>query len=66
MCALALWWPQADTRPLRREKDGAKAAARRDVERLPWAEEVLVTRADLEERRVHMAELEQKVRREGC
>ncbi len=46
-----------------REKDGAKsAAARREVERLPWAEEVLVMRTEMEERKQHAADLETRVR----
>jgi archaellum component FlaC len=30
-------------------------------EKLPWSEEVLVSKAELEERRSHVAELEQQV-----
>mmetsp|Transcript_36831 Transcript_36831/g.108610 ORF Transcript_36831/g.108610 Transcript_36831/m.108610 type:complete len:1386 (-) Transcript_36831:299-4456(-) len=39
----------------------AKAAARRDQERLDWSAEVLVTRSELDERKSRMAELEQQV-----
>ena len=44
-----------------KDKD-AKAAARRDQERMDWAVEVLVTRSELDERKSRMAELEQQVR----
>ena len=43
-----------------KDKD-AKAAARRDQERMDWAVEVLVTRSELDERKSRMAELEQQV-----
>ena len=43
-----------------KDKD-AKAAARRDQERMDWAGEVLVTRSELDERKSRMAELEQQV-----
>lgn len=44
-----------------RDKDPAKATARREQERLPWAEEVLVTRSELEDKKTRMVELEQHV-----
>jgi cilia- and flagella-associated protein 57 len=50
--ALAVW----DVR----DRD-AKAAARREQERVEWAAEVLVTRSELDEKRSRMAELEQQV-----
>ena len=34
----------------------------REVERLPWAEEVLVTKSELEEKKQRTAELETQVR----
>ncbi|KAL6752180.1 WD repeat domain 65-like protein [Haematococcus lacustris] len=43
-----------------RERD-AKAAARREQERLDWAAEVLVTRSELDEKKTRTAELEQQV-----
>lgn len=43
----------------------AKAAARREQERMEWAVEVLVTRSELDEKRSRMAELEQQVRGAG-
>ncbi|KAG1658747.1 hypothetical protein FOA52_000860 [Chlamydomonas sp. UWO 241] len=39
----------------------AKAAARREAERLEWSAEVLVTRSELDEKKVRMSELEQQV-----
>lgn len=47
-------------------KDRERAVAigsggRREREALPWAEEVLVTKSDLEEKRAKMAELEAQV-----
>ncbi|GFH28055.1 uncharacterized protein HaLaN_26473, partial [Haematococcus lacustris] len=39
----------------------AKAAARREQERLDWAAEVLVTRSELDEKKTRTAELEQQV-----
>eukprot|EP00879_Flechtneria_rotunda_P021142 GHRR01022273.1.p1 GENE.GHRR01022273.1~~GHRR01022273.1.p1 ORF type:complete len:520 (+),score=198.23 GHRR01022273.1:2394-3953(+) len=44
-----------------RDKELAKASTRQQQEKLPWAEEVLVSRAELEERRSHITELEQQV-----
>ena len=40
----------------------------REVERLPWAEEVLVTKSELEEKKQRTAELETQVRHasRGC
>ena len=43
-----------------RDKD-AKAAARRDQERIEFSVEVLVTRSELDEKKTRMAELEQQV-----
>jgi WD40 repeat protein len=43
-----------------KDKD-AKAAARRDQEKMDWAVEVLVTRSELDEKKSRMAELEQQV-----
>ena len=48
-----------------KDKD-AKAAARRDQEKMDWALEVLVTRSELDERRSRMSELEQQVRSMTC
>ncbi|KIZ00162.1 WD repeat-containing protein 65 [Monoraphidium neglectum] len=47
-----------------KDKELAKASARRDQarpEKLPWAEEVLVSKAELDERRARVTELEQQV-----
>ncbi len=44
-----------------RDRDAARAAVKREQERLPWAEEVLVTRSELEEKKTRTAELEQQV-----
>lgn len=43
-----------------KDKD-AKSAARREQERVPFAEEVLITKSELEEKKARMAELEQQV-----
>lgn len=43
-----------------RDKD-AKAAARREQERIEFSIEVLVTRSELDEKKSRMAELEQQV-----
>ncbi|KAI8472173.1 MAG: hypothetical protein J3K34DRAFT_519934 [Monoraphidium minutum] len=44
-----------------RDKELAKASTRREQEKLPWAEEVLVSKAELDERRARVTELEQQV-----
>ncbi|WIA38592.1 hypothetical protein OEZ86_001902 [Tetradesmus obliquus] len=44
-----------------RDKELAKASSRQQQEKLPWSEEVLVSKSELEERRNHVAELEQQV-----
>lgn len=44
-----------------REKDGLRIVSRRDKETVVYADEVLITRADLEEKRNRMAELEAQV-----
>lgn len=43
-----------------KDKD-AKGAARREQERVPYAEEVLITKSELEEKKARMSELEQQV-----
>uniref|UniRef100_A0A061RT72 Wd repeat-containing protein 65-like n=2 Tax=Tetraselmis sp. GSL018 TaxID=582737 RepID=A0A061RT72_9CHLO len=43
-----------------KDTDPAKLT-RKDTERLPWAEEVLVTKGDMEEKKQRMQELEQQV-----
>lgn len=44
-----------------REKDGLRIVSRRDKETVAYADEVLITRTDLEEKRNRMAELETQV-----
>ncbi|GBF89931.1 cilia- and flagella-associated protein [Raphidocelis subcapitata] len=44
-----------------RDRELARASSRKDLERLPWAEEVLVSKAELDERRARVSELEQQV-----
>jgi hypothetical protein len=44
-----------------REKALVVGSLRREKEAAGWAEEVLITKTDLEEMRVHMQELEEKV-----
>jgi uncharacterized membrane protein YecN with MAPEG domain len=42
------------------------SGGRREREALPWAEEVLITKSDLEEKKAKMAELEAQVRARAC
>ena len=44
-----------------REKALVVGSLRREKDAFGWAEEVLITKTDLEEMRVHMQELEEKV-----